>query len=224
MILYFFYSLILCGHFNIILIFKKLFIMNPTHSKATTKLPFWIHHRPKTNIPLAHQVVGKKCKLCGSILHLQDNYELCCADCGYVEDTISYTLNYATMTKSPLFNTHGFTKEEKMIINTHRHFNKSKETNRIQQNIVLDVIKHDLCLTSVDIIDVQTILRKVPSLQKLHSRIPSDTIIVGVCRYVLKKRKVLGYLLKFNYKTYVEYDLTKHDYEIIERNIRKYKL
>lgn len=191
------------------------------HPQNAKKIPFYKYHRAKTNIPLAHQVVGKKCKLCGCMLHLQDTYELCCADCGYIEDTPTMTVNYATMTTSPLFNTKGFTKEEKMLINTHRHFNKSKETQKIQQLFVIDVIKHDLCLTSVDILDVKRIISKAKSLQKFHSRIPSDTIIVGICRYVLKQRGVQSYLLKFNYKVYVEYDLTKHDYDIIERNIRK---
>ena len=190
-------------------------------SAKTTKVPFYFYHRQKTNIPLAHQVVGKRCKLCGCMLHLQDSYELCCADCGYVENTPTYTLNYATMTNNQLFNTHGCNNEEKLLINTHRHLNNQGKTRKIQQYFVLDVIKHDLCLTRVDILEVKMIISKASSLQKFHSRIPSDTIIVGICRYVLKQRGVLGYLLKYNYKVYVEYDLTKHDYEIIERNIKK---
>lgn len=196
--------------------------MKTTYNNKCTKLPFYYHHRQKTNIPLAHQVVGKRCELCGSILHLQDDWEVVCADCGYVEYTPTLTMNYATMTTNQLFNTHGFTKEEKMLINTHRHFNNSSKTHKIQQLFVLDVIKHDLCLTSVDIAEVKIIINKVPTLQKYHSRIASDTIIVGICRYVLKQRKVLSYLLRFNYKTYVEYNLTKHDYNIIERNINRF--
>ena len=195
--------------------------MDNSSTHKATKLPFYYHHRAKTNIPLAHQVVGKKCKLCGCILHLQDDYELCCADCGYVENTPTMTVNYATMTTDRLFNNYGFTREEKMLINTHKHYLKSSQINKIQQLFVLDVVKHDLCLTSVDILDVKRIINKVPTLQKFHSRVPTDTIIIGICRYVLKQRGVLSYLLKFNYKVYVEYDLTKHDYDIIERNILK---
>lgn len=191
-------------------------------AKKSTPLPFYIHHRSKTNIPLAHQIVGNKCPLCGSILSLKDSYEICCADCGYVmSEPVNVGIDYNTSSHSKLVNTHGFTREEKMMINTHRHFNSSSKTNRLQHKMLLDVVKHDLCLTSVDIQDVLLIINKVSSLQKFHSRIPTDTIIIAICRYVLKQRKVLSYLLKFNYKIYVEYDLSKHDYEIVEKNIKK---
>lgn len=85
------------------------------------------------------------------------------------------------------------------------------------------MLKFELALTKYDIQQVMTIINDAKSLKKIHSRLPVETIIIGICRYVIKQKKCLPYLLRFKNQIYREYKLTKKDYNIIERNINKLK-
>lgn len=187
--------------------------------------------RSKTNIPLAKQGINNNgCPLCKCKLTLYDELksETLCADCGYVYeieyyDTIEYTQHNTT---KPYTGT-GYTHTEKKYF---KHKNKKKinftsstERNKIYYRQLVDMLKFELALTKYDIQQVMTIINDAKSLKKIHSRLPVETIIIGICRYVIKQKKCLPYLLRFKNQIYKEYKLTKKDYNIIERNINKLK-
>lgn len=185
-----------------------------------TKLPSYIHVRKSTPLPLAKQYVGRKCPLCGSILSLKDSYEVLCPDCGCVEsDNNLVGIDYNSSSKQK-FHQKNLTKFETKFLK-HSHFNDRKERRRLDYKMIVDTLKFDLCLTTTDVQDVFRIIDQIDSLKQLHTRLPYDTIIAGICRYVIKKRGILPGVLRFSNNAYKEYKLSKHDYKIIERNIEK---
>lgn len=195
-----------------------------------TKLPLHIHTRKKTPIPLAKQGFNiHGCPLCNCIITLKDTQknELTCCDCGYVYDTITYEKEeYTQHDSSKLYSGSSYTHNEKKYMkykkkHYHKPFMTHYERRQIHYKNIIDSVKYDLNLNNDDVISIQEIINKVKTVRTLHTRIPTETIIIGICRYTLKQRYCLPYLLRFNNKIYKEYKLTRKEYDIIESNIIK---
>lgn len=194
----------------------------------STKLPLHIHIRSKTPIPLAKQGFNTNgCPLCNCIITLHDTQknELICCDCGYVYDDISYEKDeYTQHSSSKPYVGGGYTCNEKKYMQhkqrkMHKPFLSHDERKIIYYDNIIDTIKYDMNLKKQDILMIQSIIHDIQTIRILHTRIPVETIIVGISRYVLKQKKCLPYLLRFNNKIYKEYGLTKKKYDIIEENI-----
>lgn len=193
-----------------------------TNNKRTL-LPKSIHIRRKTPLPRAKQIVGMKCPQCNCVVALFDERkcEKLCSECGFVISEPNLVgVSYEQVSSQSLHSSL-LTKDEKKLLHIPNHFNDRKERRYMDYKHIVDTVKVDLCLTRVDIQDILLIIRRVDSLKQLHSRLPYETIIVGICRYVLKKRKVLPVLVRYTNQAYLLYELNKHDYEIIEKNIKK---
>lgn len=198
------------------------------HKDKLTKLPLHYHKKTKTNIPLAKQGFNTNgCPLCGAIITLydQEKSEKTCAECGYVYNEISYNpINYELSTENTYTGT-CYTQTEhayyKYVKKKEYNFISSKERNYLYYKHIIEIIKIELCLTSIEVQEVQNIINKAQSLKKLHSRLEAGTIILGICRYVAKEHNKLSYILRFRNKIYQEYNLTKKEYVIIENNIKK---
>lgn len=198
------------------------------HKDKLTKLPLYYQKKSKTNIPLAKQGFNTGgCPLCGCIITLYDQQrsEKTCADCGYVYDEVAYNPVGYDFVTAQLYTGSGFTQTEHKYYKTKKKkefkFITSKERNLIYYTHIIEIIKIDLCLTSVEVQEVQNIIREIASLKKLHSRLNAEAIILGICRYVAKKHNKLSYVLRFRNNIYREYKLTKKEYNVIEKNIKK---
>lgn len=199
---------------------------NIIYSNKRTILPLYYHTRQHTNVPLAKQGFNTTgCPLCGSIITLYDTErsEKLCADCGYVYDETYYDNQTNNDNSKPYTGTKLTKTEHKFFKKIHRkehNFSSSSERNHDYYNDTIDIVKTDLCLTKTEVYEVKQIINNV-NLKKLHSRVKADTIIVGVCRYVAKSHKKIDTLLRFKNSLYRDYNLTRKEYNIIEKNIEK---
>lgn len=187
----------------------------------------------KTPVPLAKQyVTNTKCE-CGCYVRLDDTSknELVCPVCGLVHSEQSTltakNLVYGSWSKNELYTGNGYTYSEKEFMRKKgiktRTFTGNSELNKMDYKYLLDVFKYELCLSPTDIQTVFLIIKKCKGLKQIHSKLNYERILLGICRYVLKQKGIRGYLINLNTSIYREYKLSRKDYNIIEKNIEKYR-
>lgn len=187
--------------------------------------------KAKTNIPLAHQEIVKGCPLCDCKIRLYDveRAERVCNDCGYVYDDGCSNSNlelYDGRSTELMYVGKGFTEDENQFRRKNGQFLKlwksQRERRQITYHNVVLLFKSILGLSDIDVIDVESILSKAGSLKRIHPRLKYETIILGVCCFILHENK--GRQIVFRDKLFKDYELTRHKYEIISNNIIKHKL
>ena len=200
-----------------------------TNSKKT-KLPLNLLLFTETPIPLAKQYVSSRCA-CGCIIELKDEMknELVCPRCGLVKETTpefyDETVVYGGWGSANLYTGNGYTTSEKEFMSSRniklKPQNMAQELNEMDYMYILDYYKQELCLSDVDIEDVKIVVRNCGGLKAIHRKLSYDKILLGVCRYILKKKGIAGYLVNLNNKVYRDIGLNNKDYSTIIENITK---
>lgn len=202
--------------------------MPPEIVGKTTKISPQLHIMRKHPLPLAKQGINKQgCPLCGCIISLYDHHhdENLCPRCGCVlNKMVKLNVDYEQMNQFKVYTGSGYTKTEKQVLKRHKHHFKTQKDRRIMRySSLIKLFTSQLQMIHTDRLEVYYLLRAVHTLKYFHSKLPYETILLGICRYVLKQRGGYPYRLRFKNPLYIEYGLDKKGYNTIEKNIMRLK-
>lgn len=99
------------------------------------------------------------------------------------------------------------------------YYGKSKKVWRESQKyFTLEILSSQLHMTDWQTEEVKDIMETYP-LNKIHRRVNSNTIIAGICMYVLRLVNPKRGDLKYSNKIFSSYGLTKKNYSIMQKNL-----
>lgn len=201
-----------------------------TIKKKITRLPDEIIIQSKTPYPNYKQTLHNNyCHECGCYVTLYDEChdEQFCLQCGNVLQSIETSVNnvpYGTYEYGQPYTGTGYTFNEKQYFKS-RHkrvpptFKSVKDRKHIEYHHIIDEFKHELCLDQVDIKDIFIIINKCGGLNRIYRGQPANKILIGIARYLIVRKGIRGYLIRFNNKIYKRYGLRRKDYDKMVRNI-----
>ena len=205
----------------------------PKQNNKCTRLPDSYLIFPKTPLPRAKQyVTSKRCE-CGCYVQLEDNFkgEIVCPVCGLVKDKFcelsENNLIYGSWSKSDLYTGNCYTPSEKEFMKRKkiktRTYTGNTELNNMDYKYLIDVFKVELCLSSVDVNNIWIIIKQCKGLHNIHSKLSYEKVLLGICRFILINKGITGYLINLNNTLYRDYKLSAKEYNVIEKNIKKYR-
>lgn len=98
------------------------------------------------------------------------------------------------------------------------------ERNQMDYKYFIDTVKDELWLTNYDVMYLWELVRLCGGVHKIHTRLPYEAVLLGVCRFILLEKGVVGYRVNLSNKLYKTYGLTKKASLLIIDNINKYKV
>lgn len=179
-----------------------------------------IHNEP------VYKLKRTTCPECDSYTFLRDyrHGEIVCSGCGLVLNENLSEIPEDIHIKQ--YHYDNLTSEERKIIKKNHgreyYYTKKQDWNRQQQKRIMERYTSLLEMNKLEKEYVNHII-DVIGYKRLHSRCCYETIIAGVCRFVLKNRSNINYThLRFNYSIFNDL-LTRKEYEVIEGNILENK-
>ncbi len=179
------------------------------------------------------------CPECGHPIKILDTWrgETVCQNCGIssrVNITTMNDIKYSGRTFEPLPKNTDVTKEEWAVlcqIKAKRHMKFNVEENYLKPARRTDMKSWRESQYALTVGTYSSVLRMNKSqkeriiyilehnpLKKIHSRLRRNTIIAGVCRYVLEQDG-RGKELRYNREPFIWVSLTNKNYEVIKHNL-----
>lgn len=186
--------------------------------------------KPHTPMPKCKQYIfARGCDACGCKVMLDDEShgEFVCRDCGLVNSYPYYIserqLKYGQYSAEILYAGSGYTFEERRFMRiVHmrtRVHPKRAEVIEVRYRGFIQLLADEIHLDYIDQKDAWNIVRACGGVHRIHSRAKYETILTGVCRYVIIQKVGKCDLTNLNRAVYKRNGLTSKAYKVISRNI-----